>query len=95
MGWPKGVPRKGYIKKDGTPHKNQGSDYVPAPYVADPTGSSDYEPPKLHGVVGTGPISSPCPKCMYAYADGGYCNDCGWTKPLTIEPYGTHVGRRF
>lgn len=97
MGWPKGKPRRGHVNKDGTPHRKRlpASAYATvSPYLeADPTGSSEY--PALHGATGTGPISEVCPKCGYAYADGGYCPDCGWMRPITVHPYGTHQGRRF
>ncbi len=53
------------------------------------------EEPVLHGMVGNGAISEPCPNCLYAYADGGYCPHCGWTLPIRIDEYGTHSGRRF
>jgi hypothetical protein len=49
--------------------------------------------PKVHGAVGSGPVSSPCPKCGYAYADGGYCGDCGWMRAVRLDPYGTHSGQ--
>lgn len=58
---------------------------------ADPTATS----PALHGMVGSGPISEPCPKCMYAYADGGYCPECGWTRGYRVDEYGSNVGMRF
>lgn len=92
MGWPKGKPRKGHVNKDGTLHKPFGAGAYPNP-VADPTGADDG--PTLWGVVGSGPISEPCPKCGYAYADGGYCKECGWMKAVIITEYGVHVGRRF
>ena len=56
--------------------------------------SGSYEG-EIHGQVGSGAITSVCPNCGYAYADGGYCNDCGWTKPIQLDDYGTNVGRRF
>lgn len=113
MGWPKGVPRKGYVKKDGTPHATK----VPAVAVSrkavatrpqpilsradevatDMSGmsnSSAYEGP-IHGMKGDAPITEVCPNCGYAYADGGWCPDCGWTKFTRIDPHGTHQGRRF
>ena len=49
----------------------------------------------LHGMTGSGAITEPCPNCLYAYADGGYCPDCGWMKPIKIDSYGSHTGRRF
>lgn len=35
--------------------------------------------PTIHG-ASFRPIIEPCPKCSFAYADGGYCPSCGWTK---------------
>ncbi len=32
----------------------------------------------IHGGTSR-PIIEPCPKCWYAYADGGYCPECGET----------------
>ena len=109
MGWPKGKPRKGYIKKDGTPHAPKrkkvsrvevsrsdvavdtkppvsGQDEV-ATDVSRMRASSAYEG-EIHGVKGTSPITAVCPKCGYAYADGGYCSDCGWMQAINILPMG-------
>lgn len=62
---------------------------------ADPAAADLPEGPTLHGMVGSGAITQPCPECGYAYADGGYCPDCGWSLPVVRDPYGTHSGRRF
>ena len=48
--------------------------------------------PMLHGGAGSA-ITRPCPSCGYAYADGGYCSDCGWSKPVSRMPYGTATGK--
>jgi hypothetical protein len=95
--WPKGQPRKGYIKKDGTAHAPKGarmaqdntivvkgprtqvSDNLPAANVAAPTGATL----RIHGETSR-PIIEPCLNCGYAYADGGYCPDCGRSKPVKI-----------
>lgn len=100
MGWPKGVSRKGYTNKDGTPHAVRGKVTVKADpivvsaeeVIVETEPVSEYE---LHGMVGKGAITSPCPNCMYAYADGGYCPDCGWSAPIHREPYGTYSGGRL
>ena len=39
--------------------------------------------PVLHGATGR-PVIEICPNCMYAYADGGYCEECGWSKPVVM-----------
>lgn len=48
--------------------------------------------PTIHGATGTA-VTSPCPVCSYAYADGGYCQSCGWHKPIVRVPYGTASGK--
>lgn len=50
--------------------------------------------PVLHGATSQA-VTQPCPKCGYAYADGGYCGDCGWARDLQRHPYGSITGRRF
>lgn len=40
-------------------------------------------PPKVHG-IGKQPVIEPCAKCGFAYADGGYCPECGQTTPIRI-----------
>jgi hypothetical protein len=115
MGWPKGVPRKGYVKKDGTTHAMRGSGVrrlpkdkpfravtvtlarptkVVAPSSAYASGSaSPYVP---HGDRPGRSVVQPCPNCLYAYADGGYCPECGWSMPLTnVHKYGTVTGRKW
>ena len=80
MGWPKGKPRKGYVKPDNVIY------LAPIPELP--------AEPVLHGMTGTA-ITQPCPLCLFAYADGGYCPDCGWTLPIRIDPYGTHSGGKL
>jgi hypothetical protein len=105
MPWPKGVPRKGHINADGTTHKIKGKkmnvivldEMVPAEAqldVADPPTASPYDITQMHGMVGSGAITQVCPKCAYAYADGGYCSECGWSKAISRAPYGTYSGQR-
>ena len=43
----------------------------------------------IHGATKT-PVIEPCPRCSYAYADGGYCESCGWSLP---HPF-PHQARR-
>lgn len=114
MGWPKGLKRKNYVKKDGSPHQprrthstaigtkadgTQNSEQVSivngkrrsrpmivgtsmpiSPYSA-PTETPTV--PSLHG-ASFRPVIETCPNCNYAYADGGYCPECGWSKPVVI-----------
>jgi hypothetical protein len=103
MGWPKGMPRKGHINKDGTAHalKGKKSDAPVAvaseasmPYIPAEE-ASPYDISQMHGMVGIGPITQVCPKCAYAYADGGYCSECGWSQAINVAPYGTYSGKRF
>ena len=83
MAWPKGKPRKGYVRKDGKPHAAKGERLVaiktkPEPYKQIATPKED-KPYVVKGITGQ-PVIEPCPKCGFAYADGGYCPDCGWTR---------------
>jgi rubrerythrin len=49
--------------------------------------------PTLHGMTDWGlPPTVICPECMYAFADGGHCPDCGWTDYTPRDPYGTNSG---
>lgn len=92
MAWPKGMPRKGHVNKDGTQHRKKGEGRL-APRVV-----TDREPkvqvvrkpdpevmtvqkvaPKVHGATNQAVIE-PCPNCGYAYADGGACPECPWTR---------------
>lgn len=50
--------------------------------------------PSVHGATSHA-VTQPCPSCGYAYADGGYCEDCGWTREVKKHPYGSITGRRF
>lgn len=89
MSWPKGKPRTGYVKKDGTPHLAKGKKIVrsskPVKFIR-VTADDEYmnpEKPKkeIHGATGK-PVIEPCPNCSYAYADGGYCSECNWSLPM-------------
>ena len=105
MGWPKGKPRKGYVNKDGTTHANKkdrlGFDSKPLDTMVSFTRVPTNHPDELtvevtsvlHGMTGVA-IVRPCPMCLYAYADGGYCPDCGWSLPVYTDPYGTNSGGR-
>lgn len=82
MGWPKGKPRVGHVKSDGTPHLPKGGRLKairkdPEPYMQ--TAKPDKALRVIKGETGR-PIIEPCPNCGFAYADGGYCDDCGWTR---------------
>lgn len=46
----------------------------------------------IHGATAAA-VTSPCPVCSFAYADGGYCSSCGWTKPINRLPHGTASGK--
>ena len=37
------------------------------------------------GRAGTA-VTNPCPKCGYAYADGGFCPECRWSRPVKVGP---------
>ena len=81
MAWPKGKPRKGYIKPDGTPALKKGERIMairkdPETYKAVETDKSGAKVVK--GATGQ-PVIEICPNCGYAYADGGYCPECDWT----------------
>jgi hypothetical protein len=52
---------------------------------------SAYEP---HGDT-TRAVIERCPNCLYAYADGGYCPECGWTAETIVHSYGTVTGRKW
>lgn len=96
MPWPKGVARVGYVRKDGQPHNKKGegraADKQPRITIVtkpDPTLKTtirrDVDPdriekgPALHGASNR-PVIEPCPNCGFAYADGGFCEECGWTQ---------------
>lgn len=51
---------------------------------------TDSAEPYFHGFNDWSlPPTEVCPVCLYAYADGGYCPDCGWSLPVERKPYGT------
>jgi hypothetical protein len=54
----------------------------------------DENKPALHGAAGQA-VTQPCPSCGYAYADGGYCEDCGWSRDLKRHPYGSITGKKL
>jgi hypothetical protein len=126
MPWPKGVPRKGHVNKDGSTHakwgekvgqpkvykgrtstktaKSTGSkgitmrkvsaDMMDAPSVKEPFGQGA---PEIHGARAGRGVTEPCPKCGFAYADGGHCpmadGGCGWTAPITVIPFTGEKGK--
>lgn len=92
MPWPKGKPRVGYIKKDGTAHAKKGERITmvrPAPetYKQVKSDKDDSRVEKeVHG-ASTRPVIEVCPNCAYAYADGGYCSECGWHQVMPGCPH--------
>ena len=110
MPWPKGVPRVGYVRKDGKPHNKKGEGRAADIKVVRPDEpkytqtktdkdtrprvikdvklmvvSVDAKP--IHGGTSRA-IIEVCPNCSYAYADGGYCSECGWTTWTGAKPRG-------
>jgi len=89
MPWPKGVKRVGYIRKDGKAHNKKGEGRAQGPRITivQPRVIKEVKlmvvsvdaKPALHG-AGNRPVIEVCPNCSYAYADGGYCESCGWTQ---------------
>jgi hypothetical protein len=117
MPWPRGVPRKGHINKDGTPHAKHGTkvgvgvEVSRLPVGVDPfkevprkrqvesnvpevREATEEEVVEVWGMTGTRAVTETCPKCRFAYADGGYCENCSWSAPVRLDEYGTHSGRR-
>lgn len=74
MGWPKGKPRKGYVKKA-----------VPV-RAAKPQTGPDWKTWKTLLVHKNGPWPKAlfCPQCEFPEADGGYCPACGWMRKIGI-----------
>ena len=87
MGRPKGSKNKATLEKEAQLAMREG-------LKADPT-DDEIHYPELWGMKGSGAITRPCPNCAFAYADGGYCPECGWSAPVKVDPYGTHSGRRL
>ena len=56
-----------------------------SPDALDMTPAPSVKNPDIKG-LGTRPCIEQCPnpKCGYAYADGGYCEECGWTRPVVM-----------
>lgn len=50
---------------------------------------------EIHGGRPGMAITEVCPNCNYAYADGGYCTECGWSKPINRIPFGTAKGESW
>ena len=93
MGWPKGMPRKGHVNKDGSGHARWGS--KTAKIVKVPAETLDAAPrrrgrPRKGEEVNTerwdtklsNKGQEPCPNCGFPEAYGGYCNECGWMAPM-------------
>lgn len=91
MPWPLGKPRTGHVNRDGTPHKQRSfriskSIDTPKPKtskVVKPVVVASDKPKVIHG-HSSRPAIETCPNCSYAYADGGYCPECGWSAPVVI-----------
>lgn len=107
MGWPKGKPRTGYIKKDGTVPAKRGSlvgsrkpqDIAKptkgpkTPTKALPVVSIVPSAPQGKVAVSTRPVVEPCPNCQQPYADGGFCEACGWTQYRADCPHCKKVSK--
>lgn len=87
-------------------HDNVRTDAVPivsreisVDAAVSPKWSSSHYEGSIHGQVGNSAITAVCPKCGYAYADGGHCpienGGCGWTQPIVLTSYGSNSGRRY
>lgn len=87
MAWPKGMPRIGHVNKDGTKHKPKGKHNIKVVRPVEPVYTQTRKEPVVMTVEKTATIwgatsravIEPCSKCNYAYADGGYCPECGET----------------
>jgi hypothetical protein len=105
MGWTKGVSRKGYVTKDGKPHARRGYGYSGRgveSYVQRITQREqtfdmerETEVPELHGQRDGRAVVEVCPSCSFAYANGGYCESCGYTAETRVMPYNSVQRRKF
>jgi len=89
MAWPKGMPRKGHVNKDGTPHKKKGeklAEDLRVQVVTKPkkgrtvqvVTKPDPTVPTVKKVAGPfKPTIASCPKCGEPDAFT-YCDNCGW-----------------
>jgi hypothetical protein len=115
MAWPKGMKRKGYVRKDGQPHLKKGARLTMTSSKASTstkvsprtaTRSRRTKPNFAATSSQESPNSAPterqprrrftaklahptysieqCPNCEFPEADGGYCPECGWSKPVVI-----------
>lgn len=94
MPWPKGQKRIGYIKKDGSAHAKKGQALhksnprrQPAIVVVKPVEVVAPGEKKAIWGVSTQAVIEPCPNCRYAYADAGWCPECGFTKFVSHCPH--------
>lgn len=71
--------------------------HAPVKQVVEKADKPEPEPDKPKEIWGGGAtaITRPCPNCAFAYADGGYCPECGWSLPVNRVSYGTATGRKF
>lgn len=84
MGWPKGKPRKGYVKKDGTKPLGWGERKVgvKSPSTEPKVQVIRKPDPTVETVAKVLPSNykvtiAPCPKCGTPDAFT-YCDNCGW-----------------
>jgi hypothetical protein len=91
MAWPKGKPRKGYIKATSTREPTRGT------RGRKPKFENDWIKPEWKSLLvhKNGPWTSLCPACEFPEADGGYCPACGWTTPIHPLPHNTAKGRSW
>jgi hypothetical protein len=47
--------------------------------LGEPTSEVEPEGVATHGDRPGRSVIEKCPECGFAYADGGYCPECGWT----------------
>jgi hypothetical protein len=87
-----GNTRTGRPQSGGITIRKVSADLIEAPSTKDPYKGV---PVNTSGRPNR-PITEPCrnPECGYPYADGGYCEKCGWMAAIVLLPYGTSGGQR-
>lgn len=106
MGWPKGMPRKGHVNKDGTAHRKKGEKLATELRVRAVTKTPD----RLQVVTKPDPsvptvqkfkktyvgkqwaTIAPCPDCGAPDAFA-FCENCGWYQYDPTCPHCKKVGR--
>ena len=111
MSWPKGKSRKNYVKGSKRfvdmavemPRATVGTD-TESPVSEEKQGEihlpslplSREERLERHwGHEGTKAVTEVCPNCYYVYADGGWCEKCGWAAPILLDEWDTNRGRKY